>query len=68
MKCYISQIQQLEQPYEWSLKESTLTNLKIDNEGRIEDAEYNTLKVDFANKMLGGGVLSGGCVQEEIIS
>lgn len=64
--CVTFRRQQLEQPYEWSLKESTLTNLKIDNEGRIEDAEYNTLKVDFANKMLGGGVLSGGCVQEEI--
>ena len=64
--CVTFRRQQLEQPYEWSLKDCTLTNLKIDNEGRIEDAEYNTLKVDFANKKLGGGVISGGCVQEEI--
>ncbi|KAI6657703.1 Poly(ADP-ribose) glycohydrolase-like [Oopsacas minuta] len=64
--CVTFRRQQLEQPYEWSLKDCTLTNLKIDNKGRIEDANENTLKVDFANKIIGGGVLSGGCVQEEI--
>jgi len=33
----------------------------------FEDAEgHNCLHADFANKFLGGGVLSGGCVQEEI--
>jgi poly(ADP-ribose) glycohydrolase len=42
-------------------------------EGTIEDAkedlvspESNILEVDFANKMIGGGVLGNGCVQEEI--
>jgi hypothetical protein len=33
-------------------------------EPRIEDGH---VVVDFANKMIGGGVLSGGCVQEEIM-
>jgi poly(ADP-ribose) glycohydrolase len=33
---------------------------------RIEDVEPPALEVDFANKFLGGGVLRGGCVQEEI--
>ena len=31
----------------------------------IED-DMNSVHVDFANKSLGGGVLSGGYVQEEI--
>ena len=32
----------------------------------IED-EKGTLMADFANKFIGGGVLRGGCVQEEIL-
>lgn len=32
----------------------------------IEDEEEEALEVDFANKYLGGGALSRGCVQEEI--
>ena len=32
----------------------------------IEDAPPNALQADFANQFLGGGVLCGGCVQEEI--
>ncbi|KEG15198.1 putative poly(ADP-ribose) glycohydrolase [Trypanosoma grayi] len=34
-------------------------------EGCIED-NYGSLQVDFANKVVGGGVLRSGCVQEEI--
>lgn len=34
--------------------------------GLIED-EKNAIQVDFANKFLGGGVLTHGCVQEEIM-
>eukprot|EP01097_Dermamoeba_algensis_P009482 TRINITY_DN666_c0_g1_i1.p1 TRINITY_DN666_c0_g1~~TRINITY_DN666_c0_g1_i1.p1 ORF type:complete len:470 (-),score=89.33 TRINITY_DN666_c0_g1_i1:48-1457(-) len=30
------------------------------------DEAHGCLQVDFANKYIGGGVLSGGCVQEEI--
>ncbi|VDM31611.1 unnamed protein product [Hydatigera taeniaeformis] len=33
----------------------------------IEDADPETLQVNFANRFLGGGVLRGGCVQEEIL-
>jgi poly(ADP-ribose) glycohydrolase len=29
----------------------------------IEDEEQEALEVDFANKYLGGGALSRGCVQ-----
>ncbi|VUZ45016.1 unnamed protein product [Hymenolepis diminuta] len=33
----------------------------------IEDAGPDTIQVNFANRFLGGGVLRGGCVQEEIL-
>nr|CDS26366.1 poly(ADP ribose) glycohydrolase [Hymenolepis microstoma] len=33
----------------------------------IEDASPDTIQVNFANRFLGGGVLRGGCVQEEIL-
>lgn len=33
------------------------------NSGFIEDQGYEALEVDFANKYLGGGALSRGCVQ-----
>lgn len=49
----------------WSYERAPLTPLTVDEEGFIEDAEAH-LQADFANRYLGGGVLSGGCVQEEI--
>ncbi|XP_053949762.1 poly(ADP-ribose) glycohydrolase [Anastrepha ludens] len=42
------------------------TPLHITSAGTIEDQGLGLLQVDFANKYLGGGVLGGGCVQEEI--
>lgn len=42
------------------------TLLHVSDEGTIEDDGKGLLQVDFANKYLGGGVLSHGCVQEEI--
>ncbi|VDL89193.1 unnamed protein product [Schistocephalus solidus] len=33
----------------------------------IEDTQGTALHVDFANRLLGGGVLHSGCVQEEIL-
>jgi len=38
----------------------------IDSTGKIEDA-MDTLRVDFANKYIGGGTLHSGAVQEEIL-
>jgi len=35
-------------------------------QGTIEDSQAE-LHADFANKYIGGGVLTGGCVQEEIL-
>ncbi|KAL9647504.1 hypothetical protein ABK040_006864 [Willaertia magna] len=41
------------------------SKINISKEGVIEDAK-DALQADFANKYIGGGVLRGGCVQEEI--
>ena len=35
--------------------------------GLIEDEYKRSVMVDFANKNIGGGVLSNGAVQEEIL-
>ena len=43
-----------------------LNHVQIMNQGEsIEDAT-GTLQADFANELIGGGVLRHGCVQEEI--
>ena len=49
----------------WAEDPSPLLPLTVHAEGAIEDAP-GCRQVDFANCYLGGGVLSGGCVQEEI--
>ncbi|GAA29944.2 poly(ADP-ribose) glycohydrolase [Clonorchis sinensis] len=54
---------------DWSKSTRTFDQLRIhiNSQSTIEEAGVNTLQVDFANKFLGGGVLSSGCVQEEIM-
>jgi poly(ADP-ribose) glycohydrolase len=42
-----------------------LAPLEVRFEGSIEDSP-GVMEADFANKLLGGGVLGRGCVQEEI--
>jgi poly(ADP-ribose) glycohydrolase len=49
----------------WAGCTAPLTALVLEPAGGIEDAA-GCLQVDFANEYLGGGVLCGGCVQEEI--
>jgi poly(ADP-ribose) glycohydrolase len=44
-----------------------LSNINIISQGGIEDSNDNIIKVNFANKYIGGGVLNSGCVQEEIL-
>ena len=44
-----------------------LSDIKIDEESKIEDLDDKNLKIDFANEYIGGGVLNFGCVQEEIL-
>jgi hypothetical protein len=49
----------------WSTCEKTLTSIQVFPKGVIEDAP-DALQADFANQFIGGGVLRGGAVQEEI--
>ncbi|KAL3982892.1 Poly (ADP-ribose) glycohydrolase (PARG) family protein [Acanthocheilonema viteae] len=51
---------------EWSSMHLPLSKLYVSHTGTIEDDGHGMLQVDFANKYIGGGVLSNGCVQEEI--
>jgi len=48
--------------------EKKLCKITIDPDGKIEEAPPDvTFHVDFANKYIGGGALTGGNVQEEIL-
>ncbi|OWA53691.1 Poly(ADP-ribose) glycohydrolase [Hypsibius exemplaris] len=51
---------------EWADSQTLLSKAHITHKGNIEDDGAGCLQVDFANKMIGGGVLQEGCVQEEI--
>ncbi|KAK6138602.1 hypothetical protein DH2020_027655 [Rehmannia glutinosa] len=50
----------------WSNSAVSLCQLEVRTAGLIEDQLIEALEVDFANKYIGGGALSRGCVQEEI--
>lgn len=58
--------QSLSCPPKWESLATQLTRLHITCEGTIEDQGYGMLQVDFANRMVGGGVTGLGLVQEEI--
>ncbi|KAL5990734.1 hypothetical protein ACLOJK_011638 [Asimina triloba] len=47
----------------WNKSVSPLCSFKVSNSGLIEDQHYEALEIDFANKYIGGGALSAGCVQ-----
>ncbi|EAY92546.1 poly(ADP-ribose) glycohydrolase 1 [Oryza sativa Japonica Group] len=50
----------------WMKSGVPLCTFRVFSSGLIEDEEQEALEVDFANRYLGGGALSRGCVQEEI--
>ncbi|CAB3977379.1 poly(ADP-ribose) glycohydrolase-like [Paramuricea clavata] len=50
----------------WNSSQTRLCRLRVSSDGTIEDDAPGLLQVDFANQMIGGGVLGEGCVQEEI--
>ncbi|KAK6138620.1 hypothetical protein DH2020_027645 [Rehmannia glutinosa] len=50
----------------WSNSTISLCRMEVHTTGLIEDQPTEALEVDFANKYIGGSVLSRGCVQEEI--
>ncbi|XP_010876664.2 poly(ADP-ribose) glycohydrolase [Esox lucius] len=51
----------------WMSCKETLPKLYITSKGCIEEEGTGMLQVDFANNMIGGGVLGSGLVQEEIL-
>lgn len=50
----------------WTLSTSPLINPDLRVDGNIEDDGNECWHVDFANMVIGGGVIGAGCVQEEI--
>ncbi|VFR00207.1 unnamed protein product [Cuscuta campestris] len=50
----------------WSESTVSLCPFEVFKSGLIEDNSREAIEVDFANKYIGGGALSRGCVQEEI--
>lgn len=58
--------QTLNNPPNWESSQTQLKRLHITCEGTIEDDGYGMLQVDFANRLVGGGVTGHGLVQEEI--
>ena len=53
-------------PPQWEHSMERFSKFHMTSEGTIEDSGHGMLQVDFANKYIGGGVLTQGCVQEEI--
>ncbi|EFA75934.1 hypothetical protein PPL_10508 [Heterostelium album PN500] len=51
---------------DWEKSEAQLQDFLVYKDGTIEDNGVGYLQVDFANKLIGGGVLGHGCVQEEV--
>lgn len=49
----------------WESNKTQMKDCIIKDTGKLE-GEDDSIQVDFANRMIGGGVLDGGCVQEEI--
>ena len=51
---------------DWQSSQARLSRVSLAASGLIETEGAGMLQVDFANKFVGGGVLSSGLVQEEI--
>ncbi len=48
-------------PEDWDDSEKPLLGLDVRSNGTIEDNSDGLLQVDFANKLIGGGVLNHVC-------
>eukprot|EP00124_Ichthyophonus_hoferi_P002216 Ihof_evm5s142 gene=Ihof_evmTU5s142 len=51
---------------DWMASTADLPNIVVSDIGMIEDEGKGLVQVDFANQVIGGGVLGRGAVQEEI--
>lgn len=54
-------------PSHWKRCKETMHKLHVTSQGTIETEGEGMLQVDFASRWIGGGVLSAGLVQEEIL-
>ncbi|KAJ3105222.1 rRNA-binding ribosome biosynthesis protein rpf2 [Phlyctochytrium planicorne] len=52
---------------DWVNLSSSTSDVQLFEDGTIEDSGSDFLRLDFANKIIGGGVLGHGAVQEEIL-
>jgi poly(ADP-ribose) glycohydrolase len=52
---------------DWCNSKKPLLKMKVDHDVNIENDTESYFHADFANQYIGGGVLGGGCVQEEIL-
>jgi poly(ADP-ribose) glycohydrolase len=50
----------------WSKSERVMRKVIVEEKKHIEDFKESHVEIDFANKMIGGGVLGHGTIQEEI--
>ena len=48
-------------------EEKDLCEITLNEKGSLFEGKESSYCVDFANKYIGGGALTGGCVQEEIL-
>ena len=58
-------LSQIDEPV-WKNCNSLFYDIHVSSIGTIEDSAEGLTQVDFANRMIGGGVVGEGCVQEEI--
>eukprot|EP00794_Sanderia_malayensis_P016702 gene16702-18396_t len=63
---FTRQALQKEDTPQWESCRQTFESLYVSSKGTIEDDGSGFLQVDFANRLVGGGVIGEGCVQEEI--
>eukprot|EP01080_Neovahlkampfia_damariscottae_P009838 gene9838-2161_t len=53
---------------DWKKSTEKLTKLKIISDRKTSMFDFEThTQIDFSNKFIGGGILGGGCYQEEIL-
>jgi poly(ADP-ribose) glycohydrolase len=64
----VIQRKNLKEKVNWKDSTEKLTKLKIIEDRKVSMFDFeNYLQTDFSNKLIGGGVLGGGCYQEEIL-
>jgi poly(ADP-ribose) glycohydrolase len=64
----VIQRKKLKEKINWKDSTEKLTKLEIIEDRKVSMFDFeNYLQTDFSNRLIGGGVLGGGCYQEEIL-